>query len=81
MVNQVPELTLGEFLEALQERGRDEEAEKYWWQILSLAISKAVTPDEMFSMTLDECVRSANIPDGPRGWNTMWGEKIVYPDR
>ena len=79
--NQVPELTIGDFLEALQERDRGEEAESYYWSLLLLASVKGITPDELLSMTLEECVRAVNTPRGPPGWNTMWGEKIVYPYR
>lgn len=73
-------LTLGEFLEVLHDRGRDNEAEHYLYVFLLAAASQGVTPDHLLSMTLDDFVNVNSVPRGPAGWNTTWGKNIVRPN-
>ncbi len=78
MDDKLSDLTLGQVLEVLQDKGRDEDAEKYLFGLMMEALSHGLLPDEILSMTLDEYVSRRDAPPpGPPGWNTYWGNSVV----
>ena len=80
MDDKLKDLTLGDFIDILQDKGRDDKVEEYLFSFFMLSISLNVTPDEVLSMTLDDCInfkKAPPFPQGPLGWNTIWGKSVV----
>ena len=73
-------VTVEQFLEALRNDGREETADELSYDFMLAALLKEIPMDKLLSMTLREFVRAVNLPRGKRGWNTMWGERVLYPN-
>ena len=72
------DLTFGDFLEALHEKGRNEDAERYLLDFFMVSLAYGIDPDDVLSMTIDDLVKAENAPPmGPPGWNTYWGKSVV----
>ena len=75
------EFTLGDFLEILHERERDDDAASYLLNFFMVAVLHDVDPDDILSMTMNDLVNLKNKPpQGPPGWNTYWGKSVVRVD-
>ena len=72
-------LKLRSLVEALRERGRDDEADFFSIVIpAQVYVKYGVSEEKTMQMTLEEIEKLHNMPMKPekyRGWNFWWGEE------
>lgn len=81
MQDRFNEVTIEDFLTALHDREMTERAGEYGILFMLTALRKGISSDKILSMTLHDFVRTINMPPDIPGWNTMWGERVLYPNR